>query len=92
MYKILPYTYKRAQEIGVIIKPSKNIKYKLEVYDSNGNFLFNVGAYGFSDFPNYILSHGIDYANKRRELYKKRHQRDRVIRGTKGWYADNLLW
>ena len=32
------------------------------------------------------------YANKRRKLYKIRHNRFRNKRGTNSWYADKLLW
>ena len=31
-------------------------------------------------------------ANKRRKLYKIRHERHRNIKGTKSYYADKLLW
>ena len=31
-------------------------------------------------------------AEKRRRAYKIRHQKDRTIRGSNGWFADKLLW
>ena len=34
----------------------------------------------------------IDYANRRRHLYKQRHQKDRAVKFSPGWYADRLLW
>lgn len=40
MYDILPYTHKKANELGVIVKPSKNPKYKIDVYDKNMNYIF----------------------------------------------------
>lgn len=92
MYDILPYTIQKAKQIGVKVFPSDNPKYKLEVYDSDGVFVAYVGASGYSDFPHYIASHGKEYALKRRELYKKRHEKDRHKIGSRGWYADQLLW
>jgi len=92
MYHILPYTYKQAKKIGVLIYPSDNKRYKLEVYDNNGFFLCYVGASGYSDYPHYILSHGKEYADERRRLYKIRHAKDRQIIGSRGFFADQLLW
>jgi hypothetical protein len=31
-------------------------------------------------------------AERRRKAYKIRHQKDRTIRNSNGWYADKLLW
>jgi hypothetical protein len=28
----------------------------------------------------------------RRANYKKRHAKDRVVRGSAGWFADQILW
>ena len=92
MYHILPYTYKQAKKLGVLIYPSDNKRYKLEVYDNNGFFLCYVGASGYSDYPHYILSHGKEYADERRRLYKIRHAKDRQIIGSRGFFADQLLW
>jgi hypothetical protein len=92
MYHILPYTYSQADRIGVTIFPSDNPKYKLEIYDKDGVFLHYVGAAGYYDYPTYTKAYGKEYAEKRRVLYKKRHEKDRHVKGTKGWYADQLLW
>jgi hypothetical protein len=92
MYNILPYTIQKAKELGVKVYPSDNPKYKLEIYDWNGQFITYAGAMGYSDFPHYIESHGKDYALKRRLLYKKRHEKDRHKLGSRGYYADQLLW
>lgn len=90
-YNIKPYTQKQAKKIGVVIKPSKNPDKKLDVYRDN-DFIASIGAKGMSDFPSYIQSHGLEYANERRKLYKKRHQKDRLKRWTPSWLSDNLLW
>jgi len=34
----------------------------------------------------------MNYANVRRKLYKIRHKKDRLKRGTAGFYADKILW
>ncbi len=92
MYDILPYTYKKAKELGVKIFPSDNPKYKLEVYDWNGNFITYCGSPSYSDYPHYIEEKGKEYADERRRLYKIRHQKDRTKLGSRGYYADSLLW
>ena len=92
MYKILPYSYDKAKEIGVQIFPSDNPKYKIEIYDKNGVFISYIGDSRYSDFPHYMESNSRDYALRRRELYKKRHQKDRTKIGTRGWFADQILW
>jgi len=91
-YKIKPYTYRRAKQLGVQVFPSVNPKYKIEVYDKNGFFITNIGASGYKDYPTYVEEEGLDYAKKRRELYKIRHDKDRHTKGTAGYYADKLLW
>ena len=91
MYHILPYTYKKAQELHVNVYPSKNPKYKIDVYKNN-QFICNIGSSGYKDFPTHFQENGLEYALKRRILYKKRHERDRHKVGSRGWYADNLLW
>jgi len=51
-----------------------------------------VGAVGYSDYPHYLIEKGKEYADTRRRLYKIRHEKDRKVRGSDGWYADKLLW
>lgn len=92
MYNITPYSYSKAKQLGVQIKPSVNPKYKLDVFDSKNQFITSVGAYGYKDYPTYILEKGLDYANERRRLYRIRHEKDRKKVGTRGYYADKLLW
>lgn len=90
-YHILPYTYKRAKRLGVAISPSDNPKYKLRVTTKQGKTIY-CGALGYADYPTYIKTRGKKYAQTRRRLYKMRHERDRHQKGTRGWYADQLLW
>ena len=92
-YKILPYTEKQAKKLGVRVYPSLRPNKKIDVFNEDfTELLASVGARGYKDFPTYILEEGLEYAKKRRALYKKRHQKDRTIKGSAGWYADKLLW
>jgi hypothetical protein len=92
LYDITDYTKKQAKRLGVQVFPSDNPKYKLEVYDSNGVFITYVGAAGYKDYPTYIEEKGQEYADKRRALYKKRHENNRHKKDSRGYYADQLLW
>jgi len=90
-YHILPYTYARARKLGVQIRPSDNPKYKLRVTTKSGKTIY-CGAAGYNDYPTYIKKYGLAFANERRRLYKIRHNKDRHVHGTAGYYADTLLW
>lgn len=95
-YEIKPYSYKKAKELGVIIYPSDNPKYKIEVYNSNGVFLNYIGDSKYYDYPSYldmendkIVPKG--YANERRILYHKRHNKT-YEKYSKGNLAKEILW
>jgi hypothetical protein len=90
MYHITEYTLKKARDIGVTVKPSTSKGKKIDVY-KDGNKIGSVGALGYMDYPTYMKQKPSD-ANKRRELYKQRHEKDRHIKWSKGWLADQLLW
>ena len=96
MYSIKKYTYNKAKKLGVIVKPSTNKTKKIDVFrkgtDGNKKKIASVGANGMNDYPTYIQKRGLSYAKTRRRLYRMRHERDRHIRGTPGYYADKLLW
>ena len=104
MYDIKPLTKRRAKELGVKIFPSDNPKYKLEVYDWNGNFIPYDGAAGYKDYPTYLeMEKNGDvppgYAEKRKDLYWKRHIKEVKMLGgldewvgSKSYYAFGLLW
>ena len=94
-YTITNYTRDKAKEIGVKIYPASNIKYKLDVYDLDGNYISSVGANGMSDYPTYQILESLGhypkgYAKERRRLYKIRHKKD--ISHIRGYLADYLLW
>lgn len=90
-YNITRYTYKRAKKLGVTVKRSSNKTKKIDVF-KNGEKVASVGAAGMNDFPTYINKRGMKYAKTRRRLYRIRHEKDRHVKGSAGYYADKLLW
>ena len=92
MYKITDYSFNKAKQYDLKIYPSSNPKYKIDVFDSNDNYISSIGANGYSDYPTYVNTHGLKYANERRKLYKQRHNKNRNITLSRGWLSDNLLW
>lgn len=92
MYHILPYTKEQASQLGVIVKPSTRKNKKIDVFTKTNEYICSVGALGYGDYPTFQKLYGKEFADKKRELYKKRHQKDRTIKGSRGWYADKLLW
>lgn len=91
-YKIKPYSYQRAETLGVVIKPSKVNGKKIDVFNKKGEKLASIGAIGYGDFPTFTIQKGKEYADEKRRLYKLRHAKDRVVKGTAGYYADKILW
>ncbi len=103
-YSITKYTFNKAKQLGVIVKPSTNKMKKIDVYKKTKNKtnqtktsntlvkVASIGAAGMNDYPTYTKKKGILYAKTRRRLYKIRHQKDRTRTGSPGWYADKLLW
>jgi hypothetical protein len=90
-YRIKPYTYRRARDLGVTVKPSTRKGKKIDVF-KNGNKVASVGALGYGDYPTFTIEKGKAFANKRRRAYKQRHQKNRTRKGTPSYYADKLLW
>ena len=90
-YQILPYSYKRAKKLGVTIRPSHNRTKKIDVIKGD-RVVASVGALGMNDYPTFWKKRGKRFAETRRRLYKQRHQKDRLKRGTPGYYADQILW
>lgn len=91
-YKITPYSYQQARKLGVKIAPSKNPKKKIDVFDWNNQYILSIGAKGYKDYPTYLEEKGKDYADNRRRLYKIRHNKDRQVLGSAGYYSDRILW
>jgi hypothetical protein len=91
-YHITNYTKEQAQKLGVTIKPSIVKGKKIDVFNKKGEKLASVGALGYGDYPTFKNLYGKEYADGRRKLYKERHESDRHVRGSAGFYADKLLW
>ena len=87
MYHITTYTYNRAKEWGLTVKPSTNPKKKLDVY-KNGRKVASIGAIGYKDYPTYLKEDGIEHANERRRLYHLRHKQPTI----REQLALHLLW
>ena len=91
MYDITEYSKEQARNLGVEIKPSSKKSKKIDVY-KNDKLICSIGNLNYSDYPNYIKTHGLVYANKRRKLYKIRHAKDLGKIGSAGYYANKILW
>ena len=91
MYKITEYTRKQANKYGLVVKPCIDGVHKINVFKSE-KLIASVGGLGYSDYPTYTKTHGKEYADGRRRLYKIRHERDRHVKWSRGWLSDVLLW
>ena len=90
-YVIRPYTKKKAKALGVDVRPSKKSDKKIDVI-RDGTIIASVGARGMGDYPTYLETHDKEFAEERRRLYKRRHERYRSIKDTPSYWADQLLW
>lgn len=90
-YKITAYTLRRAKELGVSVRPSTIKGKKIDVF-KKGKKIASIGAIGYGDYPTFMKTKGKEYAERRRKAYKNRHEKDRHIVESNGWYADKLLW
>lgn len=88
----MPYTLAQAKKLNVKVRPSSKAEKKIDVFDKSGKFVTSVGARGYLDYPTYKKLFGKTVADQRRKLYKARHARDRKVKGTPGYFADQLLW
>lgn len=99
-YSITAYSKRQAKKLGVIIKRSTNKKKKIDVFKKvkgkDGKItlkkLHSIGAISYGDFPTFKKEKGKEFADKRRKAYKKRHEKDRHVKGSAGFYADQILW
>jgi len=90
-YILRDYTRRRAEDLGVDVRPSTKSNKKIDVL-RDGKVIASVGARGMGDYPTYMATHDKAFAEERRRLYKKRHERYRTIKDTPSWWADQLLW
>ena len=90
-YKITSAQRSRAKKIGVTIKSSTRKGKKISVF-KKGKKVADIGALGYKDFDIYKKTKGVKFANKRRKLYKIRHQKTRTKKGSRSYYSDQILW
>lgn len=92
-YIITPYSYHQAKKLDVIIVPSHKKNKKIDVYSiGDKKYITSIGDTHYLDYPQYIETKGIDYANKRRYLYHKRHSKYSNKIGSASYYASKILW
>ena len=91
-YEIKPHTFLMAKKLGVQVKPSHNVKKKIDVFDSSGSYLCSVGDAKYKDYPTYLAKGGEALANEHRRLYHIRHRKNADVIGSKQYFALRLLW
>jgi len=91
MYTITTYSKNKAIKLGVTIKRSSNKKKKLDVF-KKGKKIASIGSISYGDYPTFIKSLGKAKADIRRKAYKKRHEKNRHVKNSNGFYADQILW
>ena len=69
MYRIKSRQFKNAKKLGVTIKPSKSKAKKIDVF-KNCKQIASIGGRGYKDYATYISEKGLEFANKRKKLYK----------------------
>tara|TARA_R110002072_G_scaffold104713_5_gene229351 strand:+ start:2747 stop:3064 length:318 start_codon:yes stop_codon:yes gene_type:complete len=105
MYEITKYTFDRLEQLNkklngnITIEPSSNKNKKIDIF-INGLKTNSIGAIKdngvpYLDYPNYIKIKGLEYADKRRKLYYKRHSKEDDVKDNKitnSWFSRWLLW
>lgn len=95
-YTITEHTRQQAKALGVEVKLSNSKGKKIDVYKS-GEKVASVGALGYDDYGTFLEKERAGKvprgtAQAKRKAYKARHEKDRKIVHSPGWYADKLLW
>jgi hypothetical protein len=91
-YHLKPLQKLQARKLGVIIKPSTKGLYKIDIFTKDGNYITSIGNRNYKDYITYVEEEGIDFANRRRDLYLKRHKKDIQNEFSRGWWAAAILW
>ena len=89
-YKIKNRQLMNAKKLGVQIKASNLKTKKLDVF-KKGKKIASIGAKGYTDYSTVLLKDKVQ-ADKKKKAYKSRHQKNRLVAGTPGYYADKILW
>jgi hypothetical protein len=88
-YTITNYSKQKAKEYGVIIIPSKKNNKKIDVYRDE-KLIASIGAKGYKDYGKFLEENGKEYADKKKNLYRKRHRKD--LNSGNGLWANRILW
>lgn len=97
MYQITPAIRAAAKKLGITIKGSTRKNKKLDAF-VDGVYQCSFGDINYSDYHMYQRTHGIDYAKKRRALYRQRHKGEGEKKYgsngklTPGYCAWHILW
>lgn len=91
MYQIKSYSYKKAKELGVEIKPSTVKNKKIDVF-KDGKKIASIGDINYPDYASYLEKEGKSVADERRRLYHLRHQKEKNKIWSPGWLSLKLLW
>jgi hypothetical protein len=90
MYKIKDYSYKKARELSLDIKPSKKAGKKIDVY-KKGDYITSIGDNRYKDYPTYVLENGKTFVMREKDyiilVIKKMH-----VKHLRGGLASKLLW
>jgi hypothetical protein len=87
MYKITPYTLKKAKALGLTVNPSKKANKKIDVFE-DGVYLASVGHTSYKDYGMYLQEGDKKQAEERRRLYHLRHKKTTLPERLAG----SLLW
>ena len=90
-YTITDYSIKQAKKLGVELRPSSNLKKKIDVY-KNGKKIASIGSTGYRDFPTWTKLKGKQFGDEKRRLYRLRHRGEEKVIGSNGYYAWYILW
>ena len=89
MYDIKEYTYKKADELNLTVRPSTRKGKKIDVY-KDGDYLCSIGDSKYKDYPTFLIEDGKEVAEKRKKMYHLRHKKD--LSHFKGFLSMYLLW
>ena len=92
VYQLRPYHKLKARQLGVIIKPATKAPYKIDVFSRDGDYITSIGNRNYKDYMLYAEEDGYEVAERRRELYHKRHAKTSHVEGSRSYYAANILW
>ena len=76
-YIISSYTRRRARVLGVAVRRSTTKNKKIDIIKNGKEVVASVGDSRYKDYPSLIRTKGKEKADKRRRLYKMRHNKYR---------------